>query len=489
MARDEMARGQDQETSLLDRRDYLRLTGAAAASVASFGTASATSSEEILLHDDFGTEGYTDKFTDAWRQGEYDERVSAPVKSGDKSLCLHLPEDSHYGISTTYDPVEAGDADSELTELYASYWVRFSPNFEADGNISKLPGPGNNEPGGGKGGDPSNGTNGWSARGGFTDEGGDVAIGYYCYHMDMSGSYGDYFHADTVPRDEWVKVDQHIKLNTVSGGTANSDGQLKMWVNGNLQVDKSGMRFTEDLSLGCNYKFNVRFGGNDPSPKDQAIYLDSWALSDSQLVDVSGDEQGNRHRILELITSDGMPTTDYQFTVEGNVRKRLYAGRVSSESNDSITDNGDGTMTVTGAVGNGYGDSYYVDGTIRSMSDLNESKWTLRYDNEEVSVDDLVEPYGPNIDRFDVNKSEQLGDGRMFSVQWAVSAADEELDSVEVVASETDNDLNFTVNDASGENASGWDLFQFPVGTELNVTLRVKDAADNVTKETKNITL
>jgi len=45
------------------------------------------------------------------------------------------------------------------------------------------------------------------------------------------------------------------------------------------------------------------------------------------------------------------------------------------------------------------------------------------------------------------------------------------------------------VNDASGENASGWDLFQFPAGTELDVTLRAKDVAENVTKETKNVTL
>lgn len=504
MAREERARERDQEASLLDRRSYLKLAGAAVASVASVGTA-AGQSQETLLHETFGSEDYVDNFTDAWRQGEYDELDSDTVKSGDNSLLLDMPSGSHYGISTTYDPVEAGDAGSELTELYASYWVRFSSDFQADGNVSKLPGPGNNEPGGGKGGDPSDGTNGWSARGGFTEDSGGVAVGYYCYHMDMSGTYGDFFHAATVPRGEWVKIGQHVELNSVSGGRANSDGRLRMWVDDELRVDESSMRFIEDESLGCNYKFNVRFGGNDPSPKDQAIHVDSWALSETQLPDISGgggdggdggdDEDGGgddgqqEGSVLELVTSDGMPTTDYEFTVDGTVSKRTDAGDLSSENNDTVTDNGDGTVTVTGAVGNGYGDSYLVDGSITSMSDLDESLWTIRYEGEEVGVDDLVDSAGPTVDRFDVAKSQQLGDNSMFSVRWAVSAADAELDTVEVVTAETADDLNFAVTDVGGESASDWDLFQFPVGTELDVTLRATDAEENVTRDTRTITL
>jgi len=502
MARDERARERDQEASLLDRRSYLRLAGAAVASVASVGTA-AGQSQETLLYENFGSESYADEFTDAWRQGEYDELVSEPVQSGSNSLRLDMPSGSHYGISTTYDPVEAGDVDSELTDLYASYWVRFSPEFQADGNVSKLPGPGNNEPGGGKGGDPSDGTNGWSARGGFTEDGGDVAVGYYCYHMDMSGTYGDFFRADTVPRGEWVKIDQHVALNSVSGGRANADGRLRMWVDDELRVDESGMRFVEDDSLGCNYKFDVRFGGNDPSPKDQAIHIDSWALSDTQLPDISGgagdgsgdgsdgdgDEKQQDGTVLELVTSDGMATTEYEFTVEGSASKRTSAGDLSAENNDSVAENGDGTVTVTGAVGNGYGDSYVVDGTVTSMSDLDESLWTIRYGGEQVSRDDLVNAGGPTVDRFEIAKSERLGENRMFSVQWAVSASDADLKTVEVVTVETADELNFAVTDVAGRNASNWDLFQFPAGTELDVSLRAEDADGNVTRETQTVTL
>ncbi|MFC7080773.1 hypothetical protein [Halorussus caseinilyticus] len=64
---------------------------------------------------------------------------------------------------------------------------------------------------------------------------------------------------------------------------------------------------------------------------------------------------------------------------------------VASEGNDSVTDNGDGTVTVSGVAGNGYGDSYFVDGDVISM-DLDESKWTIRYGGEEVGVSDLSLP-------------------------------------------------------------------------------------------------
>ncbi|WP_435181719.1 polysaccharide lyase [Halorussus sp. AFM4] len=495
MARDKTAREPDEEASLLDRRGYLRLAGAAAASVAGMSTASAaaSSSQGALLREDFSTADYTSNFTSTWRQGQYDERVSSPVKSGSNSLCVDIPSGNHYGIASLYDPVEAGDVDSEVTELYASYWVRFSSDFQADGNVSKIPGPANTEPGGGKGGEPSNGTNGWSARGGFTDRGGDIGIGYYCYHMDMDGQYGDYFHAATVTGGEWVKVDQYIKLNSVSGGNANSDGELKMWIDDELKVDRSGMRFTEDLSIGVNYSFNVYFGGGSPSPQDQSVYIDSWALNTNQRpamtdgTQTSQPSNTDKGTVLELVSSDGMPTTQYQFTVDGTVSKRTSADRNSSEDNDSVTDNGDGTMTVTGATGNGYGDSYLVDGAITSVTGIDESKWTIRYGGSEVSVDELTA--GPAVDSFDVSKSETLGDDRMFSVNWSVSDPDGNLDTVEVVVVKNGLDMNFAVTDVNGPSASGWDLFQFPIGTELDVNLRVTDSAGNVTEKTRTVTL
>lgn len=95
----------------------------------------------------------------------------------------------------------------------------------------------------------------------------------------------------------------------------------------------------------------------------------------------------------------------------------------------------------------------------------------------------------PTIDRFTVSKSEQLGDDRMFSVKWAVSDEYGDLDVVEVVVAEGTADINFSVTDVGGSSDSGWKLFQFPVDSTVDVTLRVKDSAGNVTKDTRSVTL
>jgi hypothetical protein len=105
---------------------------------------------------------------------------------------------------------------------------------------------------------------------------------------------------------------------------------------------------------------------------------------DSQESDVQGT-------VLELIAGSNTSNASYEFTVEGNVQKHTSADGVSAEDNDTITENGDGTVSVTGVSGNGYGDAFLVDGPITSMN-LNESDWTIRYGGEEVSVSDVAFP-------------------------------------------------------------------------------------------------
>ncbi len=489
MARDEAGYERDSEASLLNRRGYLRLAGAAAASVAGVsataGTSAAASSDSLLTMD-FEQSDYASKFTGGWNQGTHDERVTDPAKTGDHALRVQFPENNHYGIASKYDPVEANHRKSEATELYANMWLRFSSNFT--GRTGKFPGPANVEPGGGMGGNPSDGTNGWSARGTFDPSDAGVKIGYYTYHMDQGGTYGDHLWAATVPKGEWVKVGQYAKLNTVSGGSANADGELKMWVDDELQLHETGFRFTEDLSLGCNYFFICYFGGTWTSPQDQSIFFDRVAVSDSQLPDISTGTSQPTGTPFELVSDAGTEGLEYEFTVEGTVTKNTSAGDNASEENDSITQNGDGTVTVTGTTGNGYGDAYYVDGTVTSIR-LDETKWTLRYDGQEVTVAELLPSNPPTVERFDVSKSETLGEDRMFSVKWAAADADADLDTVELVVNDGSADLNFAVEDASGGDASGWKLFQFPAGSTVDVILRVTDESGNVTKRSKSVAL
>jgi hypothetical protein len=95
--------------------------------------------------------------------------------------------------------------------------------------------------------------------------------------------------------------------------------------------------------------------------------------------------------VVELIAESGTSNVEYEFTVDGSVQKRTSASDNAAEDNDSITDNGDGTVTVSGVSGNGYGDSFLVDGVVTSMN-LNEDAWTIRYDDQEVQVQDIALP-------------------------------------------------------------------------------------------------
>jgi hypothetical protein len=95
---------------------------------------------------------------------------------------------------------------------------------------------------------------------------------------------------------------------------------------------------------------------------------------------------------------------------------------------------------------------------------------------------------GPSVDELTVSTSERLDADRMFSVRWAVSDEAGDLDAVEVVVNGPSG-MNFEVTGVTGTSASGWELFQFPVGTSVDVTVRVENSAGSVSKETKTVTL
>ncbi|WP_135828650.1 polysaccharide lyase [Halorussus halobius] len=95
----------------------------------------------------------------------------------------------------------------------------------------------------------------------------------------------------------------------------------------------------------------------------------------------------------------------------------------------------------------------------------------------------------PTIERFRISKSEQLGSDQMFSVRWTVADDEEDLDFVEVAANDGSSSLDFAVQDVSGGQASGWELFQFPVGKELDVHVRATDSNGDTSRKTKTVTL
>ncbi|WP_415379584.1 hypothetical protein [Halosimplex sp. TS25] len=87
---------------------------------------------------------------------------------------------------------------------------------------------------------------------------------------------------------------------------------------------------------------------------------------------------------------------DYEFTVDGVARPVTNAGpKRSAGGNDTVTDNGDGTVTVDGFTGNaGYGDTYAVTGDVTDFQRTGgDADFRIDYNGTEVSPSDLVDQH------------------------------------------------------------------------------------------------
>ena len=79
----------------------------------------------------------------------------------------------------------------------------------------------------------------------------------------------------------------------------------------------------------------------------------------------------------------------YEFTTTGEVVHVVEESTDSAEeANDRIVDNGDGTWTVTGKTGNGFGDTFRFDGRVTEF--VGDGAFELELDGEPVAVDELT---------------------------------------------------------------------------------------------------
>ncbi|NHN49859.1 hypothetical protein G9464_20020 [Halostella sp. JP-L12] len=97
--------------------------------------------------------------------------------------------------------------------------------------------------------------------------------------------------------------------------------------------------------------------------------------------------------VLDVVSVDGGPKFSYEFTASGDVERVLYGNGPVSESNDEVVANDDGTVTVSGVTGNGYGDAYRLASTDvvqEFTASVNAENYVLRLDGTEVTADELV---------------------------------------------------------------------------------------------------
>lgn len=183
---------------------------------------------------------------------------------------------------------------SEPEEVYFRYYLRFGDDWKQTVDGGKMPGISGTYGKAGWGGRKVDGKNGWSARGSFRltlPDGNPLAgkqgMGFYCYHADMKGTYGDIWlwtegYRGFLDNNRWYCIEQYVKLNTPgSGGQPGArDGVLRVWVDGRPAFEKTDLRFRDVDTLRIEQIWmNVYHGGTRPSPRDQHLYVDNVVVA------------------------------------------------------------------------------------------------------------------------------------------------------------------------------------------------------------------
>lgn len=212
------------------------------------------------------------------------ERKFEPLRGS--ALRVKIAQGSNGALNTTFKfRKETGE---EPGEIYFRYYLRLAEDWNQTIQGGKLPGVSGTYGVAGWGGRPSDGTNGWSARGAFSrtiPRGNPLAglhpIGTYCYHADMKGRYGSIWlwqedYRGFLEKNRWYCIEQYLKLNT----PGRKDGTIRAWVDGRPAFQKSDIRFRNVERLAIEQIWmNVYHGGTRPSPYDQHLYVDNVVIA------------------------------------------------------------------------------------------------------------------------------------------------------------------------------------------------------------------
>jgi hypothetical protein len=235
---------------------------------------------------------------DAWRNewtsaGGKLETVSENVRTKfeplDGKACeAHLAKGELTAMNATYRFRDKRGSEPE--EAYFRYYLRFGDDWRPTLDGGKMPGVSGTYNRAGWGGRKVDGTDGWSARGSFgltLPEGNPLAgkqpLGFYCYHADMAGHYGDVWiwtrgYRGFLDDNRWYCVEQYVRLNTPgeAGSKGANDGVLRVWIDGRIAFEKTDIRFRDIDALKVEQIWmNVYHGGTRPSPTDQHLYVDN----------------------------------------------------------------------------------------------------------------------------------------------------------------------------------------------------------------------
>lgn len=228
------------------------------------------------------------------------EIVPDPDDPDNRVLRITIPRGAHYGASLHF-PLR-DDAGDEPERALLRYRIRFDGAWRTSSS-GKLPGFSGTYGRAGWGGKPSDGFNGWSARGLFSpttpaepgDELGRTPIGAYIYHAGIASSRPGWIYGESVsyhardaagsgPRplghDRWHGIEKSLRLNSVAEDSPDEtggqpDGILRAVINGKLALQRDDLLFRHTRTLRIESVWlDVYHGGKDPAPDDLVLFLD-----------------------------------------------------------------------------------------------------------------------------------------------------------------------------------------------------------------------
>jgi hypothetical protein len=245
---------------------------------------------DVYLFSDFETVDWGDDWTFGTGDSTLDTVGADPARGfeplQETALRVELTAGGHYGMNVGFD--FADEVGSEPEQIYFRYYLRFGDDWDTvDGG--KMPGISGTYDRAGWGGRPSDGTNGWSARGSFSvmpppgnPLGETIPMGHYVYHADMDGIYGDIDlwqrdYRGYLERNRWYCVEQYLKMNT----PGQNDGILRAWVDGRLSYERTNWRWRDGDGLKIERIWmNVYHGGTLPAARDSHLYIDNVVIAD-----------------------------------------------------------------------------------------------------------------------------------------------------------------------------------------------------------------
>ncbi|KTG26895.1 hypothetical protein AUR66_15540 [Haloferax profundi] len=166
----------------------------------------------------------------------------------------------------------------------------------------------------------------------------------------------------------------------VGNSTINVDGREVREVDTNVQTTSI------ETSGSCPLPGDSSSDSSDSTDSTDST-TDSNTDSSTDSTTDSTDSTATEHELV--LTTEDSSEVSYEFTTTGKISKVLDDTRNSAETkNDDVSQNSDGTWSVAGYTGNGYGDSYTFDGELVEFGP-ETGPFTLTVDGQEVDPSSL----------------------------------------------------------------------------------------------------